>query len=334
MPALSLTDISAAFKNASICVRVPELKRGHVCVSKGIIECYSGNYGAVFKYSINGTIRALRVWTKDISILPELPRRAQEVSLSLSTIQSPYLAHFCYHPDGILVAGSVYPLVEMEWCMGQNLKDFINANLGNKSKLNSIRIEFLNAIKFFHSIGLSHGDLQHGNIIISSTNSIKFIDYDSIYLPSYGNKCIEIIKGLPDYQHPGRVRNQYMNSKVDYFSELIIYLTIAAVIESPKLWEKYNVASRDYSLLFDANDFDNFENSPIYKDLMNLGSSIKELTSVLSLYLNEKDISKLSPFYFLVSHMNPDNSRYCIRCGHKFQTEDEYCTICGRKRYL
>lgn len=334
MPALSLTDISAAFKNASICIRVPELKMGHVCVSRGITECYSGNYGAVFKYNLNGTIKALRVWTKDISILPELPRRAQEVSLSLSKVHSPYLAHYRYHPDGILVAGALYPLVEMEWCVGRNLKDYINSNLGNKNNLNSIRSEFLNAIKYFHSIGLSHGDLQHGNIIISSTNTIKFIDYDSLYIPSYGNRCIEIIKGLPDYQHPGRTRNQYMNSKVDYFSELIIYLTIVAIIESPGLWEKYNVAARDYSLLFDANDFASFENSSIYKDLMQLSTHVRELTSVLSSYLREQDISNLSPFYLLVPHLNPDKTRYCIRCGHKYQSNDEYCVICGKKRYL
>ena len=50
MPALSLTDISTAVQNPSICLKVDELKNGTPVKEQGRLVCFAGNYGAVYKF--------------------------------------------------------------------------------------------------------------------------------------------------------------------------------------------------------------------------------------------------------------------------------------------
>lgn len=341
MPALSLTDITNSVKNAKVCFKDSSLKSGVLEVYNGRPVCYSGNYGAVFKIRCGDKQKAVRIWTKDLAIMPELPARSEILSKKIHQINNPCFIDFDFQPAGLLVSGQWTPIVVMDWCTGKNLKDSISQNINNPKELTSIATNFLELVRLLHKQGISHGDLQHGNILINDDFSIKLIDYDSLYIPckEFDDK-IEEIKGLPDYQHPARMANKYANSKVDYFSELIIYLSLAAVIENPQLWKKYNVANRDYSLLFDQNDFANFRNSRIYVDLCSLSPSIKTLTLILAKYLDANDINKLSPFDVEAEKMGCSlyepiiESRYCINCGQEFMAKDDlYCTNCGVKRY-
>ena len=298
MPALSLTDIANAVNNSSVCIKVDELKGGTAIKEHNRLVCFAGNYGAVYKFKMpNGKQKALRVWTKDLSRLPGLPLRAKIISEQFDRINSKYLSSFNYYEKGILVNGNWYPIVVMDWENGFNLKDYLEKNLYSKDELISLADSFLEMIHDLHERHLSHGDLQHGNILIDESGNIKLIDYDSIYLPNVGfEQKEEEIKGLPDYQHPNRMHNIYMTEKADYFSELIIYLSIRAIAESPILWEKYNVSNRDYSLLFDAKDFINIRNTEIYEDIKTLGEDFENLLDVLEGYLKCSSIDELQPF--------------------------------------
>lgn len=341
MAALSLTDITNSIKNAKVCFQDSALKNGIPEIYNGRLVCYSGNYGAVFKLKCGSKQKAVRIWTKDLSVMPELPTRAELLSKKIRTLNNPSFVDFEFKQKGLLVSGQWTPVVVMDWCTGKNLKDAILENISNPSGLIAISSNFLMLIRLLHEQGVSHGDLQHGNILINSDFSIKLIDYDSLYIPSKEfDEKIEEIKGLPDYQHPARMANKYANSKVDYFSELVIYLTLSALAESPDLWKKYNVVNRDYSLLFDQNDFLDFRRSKIYADLCKLSPTIECLVSILAKYLDTDDINKLSPFdveaeklgYTL--YQSVLNSEFCINCGREFlKYEDVYCTNCGTKRY-
>lgn len=197
----------------------------------------------------------------------------------------------------------------------------------------SFRDRFLKLIKDLHTHGISHGDLQHGNIIVDGNGEIKLIDYDSMYFDviEFKNKT-EVIKGLPDYQHPSRILNKYITPKADYFSELVIFISICALIDNPDLWNKYNVESRDYSLLFDAKEFPNFKQSKLYDDLINCSQEVQDLLSVFISYLSENDINNLSPFYHYLPQYQ-DKAIFCINCGKEFLSiEDLFCTKCGSKR--
>lgn len=340
MSALSLTDITNSIKNAKVCFHDVALKNGIPEMCNGRPICFSGNYGAVFKFDCNSIPKAVRVWTKDLSLMPELPQRAEVLSSKIRQIQKDFFVDFKYIEKGLLVSGQWTPIVVMDWCKGQNLKDFIQKNIRNPEALETFAKNFLEMIRFFHENHISHGDLQHGNILVNEDCSIRLIDYDSLYIecPGFSGK-IEEIKGLPAYQHPNRMNNLYANDKVDYFSELIIYLSIVALIEDPNIWTFDNIMNKDYSLLFEQQDFVNFRDSKIYHKLSGLSNNTRILLDVLDVYLKTNDITKLQPFDYVAlqqgAHLleNKILAKYCINCGAEFiSIEDFYCYNCGTKR--
>lgn len=341
MGALSLTDITNAIKNPKVCFNDNNMKQAVPEMFNGRPICFSGNYSAVFKLKCGTLEKAVRVWTKDLQIMPELPVRSKVLSEKIRQIDNPCFIDFDFQDKGLLVSGVWVPIVIMDWCSGKNLKDAISENLYNPDALKLMATNFLKLIKSLHKQGVSHGDLQHGNILISQDLSMKLIDYDSLYIPceELKNK-IEEIKGLPDYQHPQRMKNMYANSKVDYFSELIIYLSLCTLIEAPHLWKKYNIENRDYSLLFDQNDFADFQNSRIYADIISLSGTVKKLAKILVKYLKCSDINILKPFYeeaYSIScrlYSDVRESQYCINCGSEFISfDDAFCVKCGTRRY-
>lgn len=340
MSALSLTDITNSIKNARVCFCDSLLKSGFAETFNGRPVCYSGNYGAIFKFKCNDTIKAVRIWTKDLSIMPELPKRSKILSDKIHQLKNSCFVGFEYQEKGLLVSGKWTPIVVMDWCKGENLKDAIEKNLNKPDNIKEIARNFLEMVCSLHKEGISHGDLQHGNILINDKLTIQLIDYDSLYIPckEFDNK-IEEIKGLPDYQHPNRMLNKYANSKVDYFSELIIYLSLVALAENPTLWRKYNIANKDYSLLFNAADYSDIQHAAIYSELKLLSEDVNLLLKVLEKYLSINDINNLEPFDIEVVrfggslHKALDESLYCINCGKEFYSkEDLFCINCGVKK--
>jgi hypothetical protein len=141
---------------------------------------------------------------------------------------------------------------------------------------------------------ISHGDLQEGNILVTERGEIKLVDYDSICIPKIeGQK--ELVTGLKGYQHPSRFKGGKASLKADYFSELIIYLSILAISGKPELWDKYQVNDTQY-LLFTETDFEDLINSNIYKDLAGISSKIDKLIAILIEYLKTSLYTDLKPF--------------------------------------
>lgn len=305
------------------------IKQGRVVLDeKGNPIHYTGGFAIVFPFIVNSEKWAFRCWYNSIG---NIGRRLQVLSHELSQQKLPYFCNFSYIEKGIVINGSIQPTTRMQWIDGDNIKDYICKNAYNKNALNDIANKFLSMCHDLHMAGIAHGDLQHGNIIVNQSRQIFLIDYDSVYLPTLtGEK--DIITGLAAYQHPARVKglNIYAHEKLDYFSELIIYLSILAISRNPELVKQFNVEKSD-SLLFVREDFENLKQSRIYKTLVTLkDDKILRLVDILYEYLQIQDIRNLEPFEKL---FNPQESLYCINCGQKFESKDDlFCTVCGTKR--
>lgn len=294
---LSLLDISNSLKNAKVCLKVPELFGGHVVEVNGHPVSSSGGYCVVYKYQLsNGRYKALRIWHKDLSLLPDLPEVAEKVSTELSRLHSNYFVDYKYYEKALLVAGQFCPAVVMDWCDGKDLKDYISANVNDQSKMRDLANKFRNMVQFFHEHNISHGDLQHGNIRIRPDGTICVLDYDSMYVPALKGKK-EYIKGLPSFQHPtARDANEYLSPKVDYFSECVIYLALMLLVKDPSLWTN-EVKSCDDILLFDNSDLLNINNtkSRIFKYRNETSNSIVWLVRNLQSFMRQDSIEKLTP---------------------------------------
>lgn len=316
-------------------VQVPALikddfiKTGNVVLDeRGNPIHYTGGFAVVFPFLVNNKKWAFRCWYNNVG---NIGKRLKILSDELNRIKLPYFCQFYYSEQGIIIDGGVKPTTRMLWVDGVNLKEYICLNSHNSEKLKDLAAKFLSMCRDLHKAKISHGDLQHGNIIIDHQDRIFLIDYDSMYVPALkGEK--DIITGLAAYQHPARIqrKNIYAHEKLDYFSELIIYLSIIAISENSNLIELFDILDSD-NLLFTKEDFANIETSKIYSQLRKLGVEVNNLLDILVSYLKTDSIDKLVSIDVLLQNSQPAN--YCINCGHKFEfIDDVFCIRCGMKR--
>lgn len=262
---------------------------------RGRLVAYTGGFSVVYPFEYNNEVWAFRCWHADLG---NLRGHFLTLSSALSKLNLPHFCSFTYVDEGIVVEGKKYPTTRMKWIDGKNLKEYICIHKNDKNKLKNLANNFVKMITTLHKYHISHGDLQHGNILIDDNDNLFLIDYDSVYVPELQGEA-DIIKGLKGYQHPKRGDNLLANEKVDYFSELIIYLSILAIAEKSSLVEKYQVEDSE-QLLFSFEDFKDLENSQVYVDLMQLGGLFPILLKILSDYLDEDNICNLEPFTTLV----------------------------------
>src|SRR5690606_9934054 len=129
---------------------------------------------------------------------------------------------------------------------------------------------------------------------VDDSGKMRLVDYYSICIPDVeGQK--ELVTGLKGYQHPSRFKNSKASLKADYFSELIIYISILGIALKPELWGKYQVKDTCY-LLFTETDFENFESSQIYSDLKGSNTLVDSLLTILNEYLLTSHYLELKPF--------------------------------------
>lgn len=279
-------------------IQVPQLiKDSFICKGRPVLDKrgrpfhYTGGFAVAFPFIVNGEKWAFRCWSADIG---NVENRLRILSKELSNQNLPYFCDFTYEAEGITINGETFPTTRMRWVDGQTIKDYLCKNKDDSNKIKQLADSFLTMCNELHKRKIAHGDLQHGNILVDDSGSLFLIDYDSVYLPVL-KSVDDIISGLADYQHPKRKDNKQASEKLDYFSELIIYLSILAIAEAPSLLDKYKVEDAD-RLLFAKEDFVDITKSQIYKDIQSLGKQFQELLDVLEGYLKCSSIDELLPF--------------------------------------
>lgn len=260
--------------------------------ARGRLIAYTGGFSVVFPYkSANGEKWAFRCWHSDIK---NSKKRYETIAEAIKRAHLNFLCEFQYVDKGINVEGDIYPTTRMQWIDGISIKDYICQNRNSKDLLIALADKFLNMTHALHAQSLAHGDLQHGNILIDKNQNLYLVDYDSFYCPQLNGES-DTVTGLADYQHPARISNKSVSEKLDYFSELIIYLSIRAIAEAPSLVDKYKVVDAD-RLLFSKEDFAALKDAEIYKDIYSLGNEFPEMLAVLEDYLSHRSIDDLVPF--------------------------------------
>jgi hypothetical protein len=88
--------------------------------------------------------------------------------------------------------------------------------------------------------GVAHGDLQHGNVLVTREGELRLIDFDGVLLfdPASGAHLTapptEV--GHPNYQHPQRIEDGHVSRFVDTFSALLVHTSLRALVTDPGLW--------------------------------------------------------------------------------------------------
>lgn len=255
---------------------------------------YSGGFSCVFPIEVDSGTYALRCWIKEVG---DAETRYQKISDYLKRIRLSYFVDFDYVPEGILVEGTSYPITRMEWADGETLRNFIEQNLRDSDVLRTAADEFRKMVGTLHHYQISHGDLQEGNILIKRTGNrvkIKLIDYDSLFVPTLQGYADSIV-GLPEYQHPQRMAGgRQANEKVDYFSELVIYLSFRGLAEKPELWDQFKDRT-EKGLLFSSEDFKNPDTSDVFRALQTASPDVGHLVDILKHFCREASVELLVP---------------------------------------
>ncbi|MGZ4089176.1 MAG: protein kinase domain-containing protein [Bacteroidia bacterium] len=259
--------------------------------SRGQPMSYGGGFSQVFPMLKEGKKWAFKIWYKEIK---ENQKRHEKIKAYLNECNLPYFLEFQFVEKGLLVNGQLLDTLRMEWANGLFLIEYMALHLKNPDKLKKLGENFLQMTKALHENRISHGDLHHENIFITNNDEIRLIDYDSICVPELEGQD-DICRGREGFQHPSRLTAACVaSSKVDHFSELIIYLSIQAIVECPVFWETYGIGKTDV-LLFEQRDFYYWENSKIKKDLNTLSPDVKKLVQILENYLASHLL--LTPIY-------------------------------------
>ena len=290
----------------------------------GFLISYAGGFSIVFPIDIASKTFALRCWTQDVR---NAKFRYEQISAYLKSVGLPYFVDFKYVPEGkgILVNGTEYPITRMEWVEGVSLRGFIEQNLQDPHIFKVIADDFQKMVATLHKHGIAHGDLQDGNILIKHNGTdleIKLIDYDSLFVPTLQGQPEQIV-GLPEYQHPQRIAGGGKASeKVDYFSELVIYLSFLSLSENPDLWTQFADENRvNRGLLFSKEDFANPDQSDIFQQLANLSPDVQQLTATLKDFCAKTSIDQLERLEAILP--KSDASTHCNR-GESFLSDERY----------
>lgn len=256
------SDYSDAMQNPRSNLCVPYLREGRVEADcHAMPKTITGNFAMVFRWHAPlGGGRAIRCFLR----APQDIQRRYEAITQLCTLRQvdrpACLKRFAYQEEGIRVGHyGVLPLVEMDWVEGRNLDTYIESIAGDREKLNLLIVRFQKLIRSLVSFGIAHGDLQHGNILVSN-EALHLVDYDGMFIPELRTKpAMEI--GLPAYQHPRRRPEDY-SDRVDNFSALVIATTLVALRETPELWHQFHLS--DDQLIFTRSDFESPDQSPLF----------------------------------------------------------------------
>ncbi len=241
-------DYNEALQNPQISFSDPDLANGQPALDIfGLPKPTSGMFASVYRIQTSKSNWAVRCFLRSkadqIYRYSSIKKALKDAALS-STV------HFDLQEEGIRVGGHQFPMLKMEWCDGEPLNNWLEDHLKNKPMLEEFLEKWRSLVIELSSHGIAHGDLQHGNVLITEAGEIKLVDYDGMYVPQFlGLQSNEL--GHPNYQHPGRNELQF-GPNLDNFSAWLIYLSVLICGCDPHLF--FDFEGGDECIIFRRQD--------------------------------------------------------------------------------
>jgi serine/threonine protein kinase len=261
VPYPSLEQYNEAFQNLQFALTDHELKIGQVKkTGLGLPLALCGGFALTYNITTPNKKYAVRCFHKESKLIE---KRYDAISKRIATLKSQYFLQFEFQYKGIRIGGEYYPIVKMEWAMGETIGEFVEKNYNKKQQLQSLINSLLVLVSFLEVNKISHGDIQPGNIMVSTNGSVQLIDYDGMYVEAL-NTLGSSELGHRNFQHPKRTPNCW-NYSLDRFSFISIIFSLQVLQEYPEFWRK--TQSDGDAFLFRANDFDTPKQSALFREL-------------------------------------------------------------------
>ncbi len=270
----SHTDYQDSIQNPHICFEEPTLKSAEVgCDMLGLPKVMSGNFASVYSVTNAEGKWAIRCFVRQI--LGQQGRYAR-LSQHLFGLGLDFMVSFDYILRGIKVRTEYYPIVKMQWVEGLPLNNYIEEHVNEPETMRSLAVKWRKVMNGLRSHQLAHGDLQHGNVMVTPDGEIRLVDYDGMYTPAFRGKSPEL--GHANFQHPRRTPDFY-NEDLDNFAGLIIYMSFLAIADEPEIFQKFYTGD---NLLMLSADYRNPTSSAAFKRLKeHKNTQVKQLAELL-----------------------------------------------------
>jgi hypothetical protein len=248
-----------------------ELRSGTLeCNPGGLPKAYTGTFTTTFHFqTVSGGV-AFRCYTRGYD---DLERRYAAITELLRYVRNDTLSQTQYVAEGIRVGGTWWPAVKMDWIAGLALNAEILARFNDGDAMLALATNFRETVRSLEVLGVAHGDLQHGNILVRH-GRLCLIDYDAMFLPALAGLA-QTEYGHRNYQHPQR-RTAPFDNRLDRFSSLVIYTALVALSADRSLWPRFNDGD---NLLFRVHDFTSKGQSELFRALLanNAASGLAEV---------------------------------------------------------
>lgn len=287
------SDYNDAVQSLSQKFKDPIIRLGSIAErdNLGLPIPYSGNFACVYKVRAAGSLWALRFF---IHITPKTKARYKAIKIFFKTTPCNFFVEFDFQEDAVLVGGKWYPMVKMPWINGHTLDRFVRENISNPVVIMAVANDFASIVMQMKKLNVAHGDLQHGNIIITS-NGIKLIDYDGLFCSA--TKSMETNEiGMPNYQHPKR-RAVDVCENIDDFSAWIIFISLQILSKDKSYFNDND------SLIFEKSDFEFPKKSNRIKSITKHGNA--EIRALGGFLVNSLLVSNVASVPRFSLSMNP-----------------------------
>lgn len=256
-------DYNEAVQQPQACFSDSELRRCRVELNHlGLPRPMTGAFASVYRLSnVAGTSWAVRCFLEHREDMKE---RYNAIKTAVAGPAQDLFASFEYIERGIRVRNEWFPILKMEWVDGDSLDRYLDRHVKTRAKVVSLHKQFRELALKLKKAGIAHGDLQHGNILVTD-NGLRLIDYDDMFVEGLAGKVSHEL-GHRNFQHPGR-SNDHFNADLDNFAEWVIDLSLKALVVEPDIWRDFDCG--DDCLLFRHRDFKDADESPIFKYLLN-----------------------------------------------------------------
>lgn len=208
-----------------------------------------GSSAVVFQASVEGTAQALRCYIRNDASSRD---RYSALDAYLAAYDlSPYVSGTTWLDGAIQVNRATWPVLTMDWIDGRTLNEYVDflVTSSNAAALTTLAAKWRALVALMQSSEFTHGDLQHGNVMVDQDGRLRLVDFDGVWIPQLAGQPPPTEFGHPNYQHP---LQHVWGRWLDTFSALVIYLSLVALGKDPGLWlALYN----SKNLLFAKNDF-------------------------------------------------------------------------------
>jgi hypothetical protein len=288
----------------------------------GFPRVRSGGFALTYRVKTKTNQLAVRCFHKNVQ---DRYIRYQAIAAHIYHHNNPNLIKVQYIGKGVKVGKNWFPITLMPWVDGDTLGAYIYKNLGTKSAIETLLVNFIACIGNLQKVEIAHGDLSHQNIMVRN-GEIYLVDYDGMYVPNLkGRDSCEI--GHNNFQHPGR-SPQHFSENLDRFSAIVIFLALKALVIHPDLWKKYEQSGD--GLLFRKKDFIHPYESELLQELDTYHSLRKYIYIFRKICLSRfENIPSLDDFIHLNVHDLPHDEVY----AHKVYSIDREIALDATKRY-